>query len=66
MIKNMSGFDRIFRIVIVATIAALYYFHIISGTAAIILGVISVIFLLTSVVSFCPLYRLVGFSTTKE
>ncbi len=63
MKKNMGNTDRVIRAAIVALIAALYYTEVISGTVAIILGVVAVIFLATSLLSFCPLYAIFGIST---
>ena len=65
MKKNMGGADRIIRIV-VATVAALLYFTgTVSGTLGIVLLVVAGIFLLTSFVSFCPIYAIFGASTCK-
>ena len=61
----MGSTDRIIRILIVFGIAALYYFKIIDGTLGYILMALAVIFLLTSLVSFCPLYVLFGINTCK-
>ena len=61
----MGGADRIIRVIIAITIAALYYMNIITGTVAIVLLVFAVIFLLTSFVSICPIYSIVGLSTCK-
>ncbi|MFK7901122.1 MAG: DUF2892 domain-containing protein [Cyclobacteriaceae bacterium] len=63
MKKNMSKTDSIIRILIAVVIGALYYMGVISGTLAIILLVVSVVFVLTSVISFCPLYRIFGIKT---
>lgn len=65
MTKNMSNLDRGLRFIVAAIVAILYFTNIISGTTAIVLGVIAVIFAATSLVSFCPLYRLIGVSTCK-
>jgi hypothetical protein len=65
MKKNMGTADRLIRTIIALIVATLYYMELISGTLAIILGVVAVIFLLTSFVSFCPLYRLLGINTDK-
>ena len=59
----MGGFDRTLRLLIAAIVVALYYFEIIDGTWAIVLLVFSAIFVLTSFVSFCPLYLLFGINT---
>lgn len=64
--KNMGTADRIIRLVIAAVIAVLYFTGNLSGLAAIILGVLAVIFVLTSFVSFCPLYLPFKLSTRKE
>lgn len=66
MTKNVGNTDRIIRFLLAVLVAVLYFTHVISGTLAIILGIIAIIFLLTSIVSFCPLYRLVNVSTRKE
>ncbi|HKK89113.1 MAG TPA: DUF2892 domain-containing protein [Saprospiraceae bacterium] len=63
MNKNMGNTDRIIRSVIAVVIAALYFTGTITGTLGIVLLVLAVVFLLTSFVSFCPLYTLVGLNT---
>lgn len=63
MKKNMGNTDRVIRAAIVALVAALYYTEVINGTIAIILGVVAVIFLATSLVSFCPLYAIFGINS---
>ena len=59
----MGTTDRIIRTLIAVVIAILYFTNIITGTLGIVLLVLAVIFVLTSLVSFCPLYTLVGLST---
>lgn len=56
MKKNMGSTDRIIRVLIAIVIAALYFTGTISGTISIILLALAAIFVLTSFVSFCPLY----------
>ncbi len=56
MKRNMSNVDRIVRVVIAAVFAYLYFSGIVSGVLGIILLVLGGVFLLTSVVAFCPLY----------
>jgi uncharacterized membrane protein len=63
MTKNMGNTDKLIRLTIAALIAILYYTGVISGTVALILGIFAVIFALTSLISFCPLYTLVGINT---
>jgi uncharacterized membrane protein len=68
MKKNMGSIDKTIRIIIAAVVAGLYYGNIISGTLGIVLLVLAGVFVLTSLVSFCPLYTLFGISTcpTKQ
>lgn len=63
MKANMGTIDRVVRVVIALVIAVLYFTEQITGTAAIILGALAAIFVLTSLVSFCPLYLPFGLST---
>ena len=65
MKKNMGTTDRLFRIVLAIVIGALYFTDTISGTLGIVLLVLAGVFLLTSFVSFCPLYAPFGLSTCK-
>ncbi len=65
MNKNMSNADRAIRLAVVVVIAILYYTGVVSGTLAIILGVVAVAFVLTSLIGWCPLYRIVGLSTRR-
>lgn len=62
---NMGKSDRIIRIIIAIIIAILYFKGQISGVAAIILGIIAVIFVLTGIIGFCQLYVPFKFSTKK-
>ncbi len=66
MKQNMGLLDRIIRIIAALIIAVLYFTHIISGTLAIILLVIGLAFVITSSISFCPIYKVLGVSTKKE
>ena len=66
MKHNMGIADRIIRLIIAAVIAFLYLNQNITGTIGIVLLVVAIVFALTSFVSFCPLYRLFGFSTKKK
>jgi hypothetical protein len=63
MKKNMSNIDRSIRVIVAIIIAALYFTGTLTGTLGIILLVVAGVFLLTSFVSFCPLYTLCGLST---
>ncbi len=63
MKKNMGTADRVIRLIIAAVIGVLYYTGTISGTLGIVLLVLAAVFVLTSFVSFCPLYAPFGIST---
>lgn len=66
MKKNMGVNDRVLRTVIAVAIAALYFTGTLSGTLGLVLLILAIVFLLTSVVSFCPLYTLIGVNTCKR
>ncbi len=66
MKKNMGMADRIFRILVAVAIIILYFTHQISCTLAIVLLVFAGIFILTSFISFCPLYLPFGIRTNKK
>ena len=66
MKRNMSNLDRIIRIVVAAVFAYLYFSGIVTGILGIILLVLGVVFVLTSVVAFCPLYIPFKISTHQE
>ncbi|AWV98889.1 YgaP family membrane protein [Arcticibacterium luteifluviistationis] len=65
MTKNMGNTDKMVRIGVALVIALLYWQNIISGTLALVLIAVSVIFLLTSTASFCPIYKVLGISSRK-
>ena len=66
MKKNMGITDRVIRVVIAATISALFFSNLITGTLAIILLTFAGVFLLTSLISFCPLYSLLSISSRNH
>ncbi|MBL8019653.1 MAG: DUF2892 domain-containing protein [Leptospirales bacterium] len=63
MKKNMGTIDRTLRVLLAVAAGVLWYTGVISGTVAIVLGVISVILIATSLVGSCPLYLPFGLST---
>jgi len=65
MKTNMGSADRIIRVIIAAIFTTLYFTGIISGTLGLILMILSGVFVLTSLISFCPLYAPFGLSTCK-
>jgi len=66
MKKNMGLADRIIRFSLAVVIAILYFTNQISGTAAIILGIIALAFIVTSLMGFCPAYLPIKLSTVKK
>ena len=56
MKQNIGTTDKVVRIIIAVAIAALYFANLISGTVAIVLSVLAGVFILTSLLGFCPLY----------
>ncbi len=65
MKKNMGTTDRLIRVIIAAVVAVLFFTNVITGTLGIVLLVLAGIFVLTSLVSFCPLYAPFGLRTCK-
>ena len=63
---NMGTIDRIIRVALALVVGILFAAGQISGVAAVVLGVLAAVFLLTSVVAFCPLYVPLGLSTKKK
>lgn len=63
MKNNMGSTDKIIRIILAIVFVALYYTNTVSGTAGIVLVALGGVFLLTSFISFCPLYAIFGIST---
>ena len=61
----MGTVDRSARLLAVAVIAALYFTDQIGGTLAIVLASVAVLFFVTSVIGWCPLYVPLGISTRK-
>ena len=55
MKKNIGQVDRIIRLGLAVIVAVLFFTKQISGTAAIVLGILAVICILTSFIRFCPL-----------
>ena len=62
----MGNTDKSIRVIIAFAISLLYYFNIIEGTLAYVLMAFAIIFLLTSFISFCPLYLPLGINTCKK
>lgn len=65
MKKNMGSIDKTVRFLIAVVLISLYFLGIVEGGIGIVALVVAVIFTLTSVISFCPLYTLFGINTCK-
>jgi hypothetical protein len=66
MKKNMGTLDKAMRIIVAIVVVSLYFTDVISGTLAIVLLIFAGIFILTSLISFCPVYTLLGINTGKK
>lgn len=63
---NMGSMDRILRVVFAVAVGVLYFTGVLSGTVAIVLGILAVIFLATSAFGTCLLYKPFGLSTKAK
>ena len=63
MKKNMGSTDRIIRLLLAAVFAYLYFGEVVTGTLGLVLVILGGVFALTSLISFCPFYTLVGINT---
>ena len=63
MKKNMGTIGRIIRILLAVVVVILYFAGSISGVAAIVLGILATVFIITSLIGFCPLYVPLKIST---
>lgn len=66
MKKNMGTTDKFIRTLLALIVGVLYYTNVINGTTAVVLGALAIVFLLTSFISFCPLYLPFGINTNKK
>ncbi|QQR98797.1 MAG: DUF2892 domain-containing protein [Sphingobacteriales bacterium] len=66
MKKNMGSLDKMIRVIIATVILVLYFTKIITGTLAIVLLVLAIVFAVTSFINFCPLYTVLGINTNKK
>ena len=63
MKKNMGNTDRIIRLTVTVLFTALFFTNTVTGIAGIILLVFAGVFVITSLVGFCPVYTLLGLNT---
>jgi hypothetical protein len=66
MKKNMGSADRTIRIIMAAIMAVLYFTGTVAGSLGLVLLILAIVFVLTSLVSFCPLYVPFGISTCPK
>lgn len=65
MKKNMGGIDKIIRVILALVAGLLVYFEIVDGVWAYVLLTITGVFIITSLVGFCPLYGVFGINSCK-
>jgi len=65
MKKNVGKTDRVVRIILAIILAVLSYSGVVTGTVATVFLVLAAVFVITAVLSFCPIYAIVGLSTCK-
>jgi hypothetical protein len=65
MKKNMGAADKIIRVLVALVVAVLIYTNVLTGTWALVAGIVSLVFVATSLFSFCPLYILFGMNTCR-
>lgn len=63
MVRNEGTVDRIVRVVVGVVLVAAWAFGWLTGTLAVVLGVVGIVLIGTGAVGFCPLYRMLGMST---
>jgi hypothetical protein len=66
MIKNLGSTDKVIRLLIAIVVAILYFSNVISGVLGIVLLILSIVFVLTSLIGFCPLYFIFGIKTNSK
>jgi len=66
MKSNLNSIDRLVRIILALVLAVLIFSGVLTGAAGIILGIVGIVLLATGIISFCPLYHILGISTAKD
>jgi hypothetical protein len=66
MKKNMGSTDKIIRLIVAIILATLSYMGVVTGTVGIVFYAVAIVFALTSMIGFCPLYVPFGISTCKK
>jgi hypothetical protein len=65
MKQNMGSIDKSVRVILAIVLGVLYFKHIVNPTLALVLLIVGIVFLLTSLIGFCPLYLPFGIKTCK-
>jgi hypothetical protein len=63
MIKNIGQTDKIVRIVLALVLAGLDFFEVVKGGFSWVLSVVAIVLLVTALINFCPLYKVIGYSS---
>jgi len=66
MKKNIGSIDKVIRILFAVVVVVLYFTKVISGTLAIVLLILSAVFIVTALINFCPIWSMLGVSTRKK
>lgn len=66
MKKNVGTIDKVVRILIAIVVVTLYFTHVITGVTAAILLILAAVLVITSLISFCPIWYALGLSTSKQ
>jgi hypothetical protein len=65
MKKNMGSIDKTIRLLVAVLLVVLYFLGVVEGVVGTIALIVAAVFILTSVISFCPLYAVFGINTCK-
>lgn len=65
MTKNMGKTDKIIRIVLALVLVLLDYFEVVKGGFSWVLSIVAIVLVVTTLISFCPLYTLLGKNTCE-
>jgi len=66
MKKNVGTIDKAIRLLVAVVVVILYFTHVITGVTAMILLAVAAIFVVTSLLSLCPIWMALGVSTSKK
>jgi hypothetical protein len=66
MKKNIGTIDKVIRILVAVVVVVLYFTNVVSGTLGLVLLALSAIFVVTSLLSICPIWMALGLSTRKK